>query len=401
MLRAKDSLQAKAALADIKDKYQGLRDKINNPENVTQAGKYIGSLDTLTTALKFLDQAGLSGNIKNALSKTQSLQDRFQQADAVKNFIRSRRRQLKEQLEKLGWVNKLKKINKTSFYYSEQIKEYASLLKDKKKLERKAIALLSQTNAFKNFFRRNSALAGLFRLPGDPADPSAQANLAGLQTRNAINSLIQQQLTVSGPGAQQAFSQNMAAAQSQLQELKNKVSKFGGTSSDAEIPEGFTHNPARTKTFFQRIQVQTDFQTNKHNNTFPVSSDIGLGLSYLINANSNVSIGSSFKVGWGTGFNHIRISSQGIALRAGFNYRLKGNLFIAGNYEQNYFSEIRNINQLRDHSSWKSSALLGLSRKFKAGKKREGRVSLLYDFFYKRAPIKTQALTVRFAYNLK
>jgi hypothetical protein len=48
-------------------------------------------------------------------------------------------------------------------------------LKDHKKAERKAIELLSKTKLFKDFMRKNSMLASLFRLPGDQNDPLSQA----------------------------------------------------------------------------------------------------------------------------------------------------------------------------------------------------------------------------------
>ena len=69
LLSTKDSLQAKVALTDIKPKYKTLQDKLKNPALSGAARQYIPHLDSFTTALKFLDQNGMTGNIKNALSK--------------------------------------------------------------------------------------------------------------------------------------------------------------------------------------------------------------------------------------------------------------------------------------------------------------------------------------------
>ena len=92
----------------------------------------------------------------------------------------------------------MKKINKEIYYYSAQIKEYKEILKDPKKIEKKALELLAKTKFFQEFMRKNSMLASLFRMPGDPNDPSSQANLAGLQTRVQVNNLIQQQIASGG-----------------------------------------------------------------------------------------------------------------------------------------------------------------------------------------------------------
>lgn len=187
MLGTKDSVQAKAALAGINNQYKNLRDKLRNSVATGAARQYIPKLDTLTTALKFLSQQGIAQDARDALTKTLSLQDKFQHGEEIKKFIQQRRQLLKQQLENLGLVKQLKQYNKEAYYYSQQINEYKELLKDSKKAERKALELLGKTKLFNDFMRKNSMLASLFRLPSDPNDPLAQANLAGLQTRASLS----------------------------------------------------------------------------------------------------------------------------------------------------------------------------------------------------------------------
>jgi hypothetical protein len=111
-LHGNDSLQAKAELAAIKDKYKVMQDKLNDSSSSTGASQYISKLDTLTTSLKLLDQIGVGGSMKAALAKTQSLQNKFQQAEEIKKFIRERKERLRGELEKLGLTKQLKKFNK-------------------------------------------------------------------------------------------------------------------------------------------------------------------------------------------------------------------------------------------------------------------------------------------------
>ena len=111
MLAGKDSLIAKAKLSELKDKYSTLKDKLKNPAIVSKAKQYIPRLDSLSTSLKFLNESGIGGKVKDALAKTESLKDKFQQSEEIKKFIKERREQLKQQLEKLGMVKQLKKVN--------------------------------------------------------------------------------------------------------------------------------------------------------------------------------------------------------------------------------------------------------------------------------------------------
>jgi hypothetical protein len=401
MLTTKDSLQAKAALADIRIKYLALENRLKNPPTPRTIKQYIPHLDTLTTALKFLDKDGIKGNVQEALTKTQSLQDKFQQTEEIKEFIRDRKEQLKQQLQNLGLVKQLKKYNKGVYYYSEQIKEYKSLLSDSKKAERKALDLLSKTKLFNDFMRKNSMLASLFRLPGDPNDPVSQASLAGLQTRAQVNNLIQQQIASGGPNAQQQFQQNMQSAQSQINQLKNKISQSSGGSSDDILPEGFKPNQQRTKSFWNRLEYGTNFQSQRATNLFPVTSDIGVSIGYKLNDRSAIGIGTSYKLGWGSGWNHINLTNQGIGLRSYVDWKIKGSFWLSGGYEQNYKAAFSDFAQLKDKSGWQSSGLVGLSKviSLKAKFLKKTKLQLLWDFLsHQQIPI-TQPIIFRIGYS--
>lgn len=207
-LAKKDSLKAAEVFGNAKQQYDQLEQKLAAKTSLQQ---YIPSLDTLNTSLKFLQQnphllssgKEVQKKLQDATAKMQGLQTQLQNAEDVKKFLKERRQYLKDQLANLGFAKELKKLNKQVYYYSAQVSEYKSLLKDHKKAEKKALELLSETKQFQHFMRKNSMLASLFRLPGDPADPSSQqASLAGLQTRTQVSGMIQQQIAAGGPNAQ-------------------------------------------------------------------------------------------------------------------------------------------------------------------------------------------------------
>lgn len=136
--------------------------------------------------------------------------------------------------------------------------------------------------------RKNSQLASLFRMPGDPDDAGNMASLAGLQTRaRKVNALIQQQVTAGGPNAQAQLQQNLQAAQGQLNQLKDKVIKMGGGSSDAEMPEGFKPNNQKTKSFLKRIELGTNIQSVRSNGILPTTSDLAISAGYQLNDKGN------------------------------------------------------------------------------------------------------------------
>ncbi len=404
-----DSLKAKEVFGNVEEKYKELDQRLKNNSFGKQ---YIPSLDTLSTSLRFLQQNPqlLSHmkdgelKLKDAMRKANGLKDKFQKAEEIKKFLRERKQFLKDQLSKLGFAKQLKKLNKQVYYYSQQLNEYKTMLKDHKKAERKALELLSKTKLFKEFMQKNSMLASLFRMPGDPNDPLSQANLAGLQTRAQVNNLIQQQIAAGGPDAMQQFRENLQDAQSKLNELQNKILRQtpgkGGNSDDI-MPEGFKPNDQKTKGFLKRLEYAADFQTQKATNFFPVTSDIGLSIGYKLNDKSVIGIGASYKLGLGRGWNHIKFSNEGVGLRSYVDWKIKGNFYITGGYEQNYKTIFNSIDQLRDLSTWQQSGLIGLSKiitiKTKLFKKTK--LQLLWDFLsYQQRP-QAQQIVFRVGYN--
>jgi hypothetical protein len=408
-LAKKDSAKAKEVFGDAKQQYDQLQQKLSKAEKLKQ---YIPSLDTLGSSLKFLQENPQlmaitkdgPAKLKEAMAKVNGLESEFQKAEEIKKFLKERKQYLKDQLSNLGMAKQLKQLNKQAYYYSAQVNEYKELLKDHKKAEQKAIELLSQTKLFKDFMRNNSQLASLFRLPGNANNSTGAASLAGLQTRSQVNNLIQQQISAGGPNAQAQFSQNMQQAQTQLNQLKDKISKIGGSgSSDMEMPEGFKPNQQKTKSFLQRIELGANIQSQKSNGYFPVTSDIGLSAGYKLNDKSVIGLGASYKMGWGQNIRNIKITNQGIGLRSFIDVKLKGSLWLTGGYEMNYRNGFSRFAELRDRSAWQESGLIGLSKVIDVRSKilKKTKLQLMWDMLSGRQVPRTSAVVFRIGYTLK
>lgn len=405
-LSQKDSTAAASLFAGTEQQYKELEQRLNG-----SGIKYIAEIDSLSTSLKFLkanpgflQEAGeVKAKLQDATKKLEELKSGFANAETIRQFLKQQRQYLKDQLGKFGFARELKRINKQVYYYSVQLSEYKDALKDPKKATKKALDLLAGNKTFREFWRENSQLASLFRLPGETGDPGTLANMAGLQTRAQVNALIQQQIAAGGPNAQAQMQQNLVAAKGQLNQLKDKVIKMGGGSSDAEMPEGFKPQSTKTKTFLQRVELGTNIQSVRSNGLLPTTSDLAISAGYRLNDKSIIGLGASYKLGWGKNIQNIRISHQGVGARSFIDWKLKGALWISGGFEMNYRSEIRNVAELKDYSAWQQSGLIGLSRKLPVKTKffKKTKLMLLWDFLsYQQVP-RTQALIFRIGYNLK
>jgi archaellum component FlaC len=402
----KDSLAASRIFDDVQKQYADLQTKLTNVTGkaTTLKNKYIPHLDSLKTAFSFLSKTdGLTKNLpetqsklQGAMDKMDGLQDKFNQAEEIKKFIQQRQQLLKEQLGQFGLLKNLKTYQKQVYYYQAQVDEYKKLFDDPSKLETRALELLKNTQAFKDFFSKNSQLAGMFRLPSTSSSGSV-ASLTGLQTRESVAQDMMQRFG-SIPDVQQVMHQQVQGAKDQLNLLKDKVNKLGGGSTEKEMPD-FKPNDQKTKSLLQRLEFGSNLQTVKSNKFFPSTTDVGLSLGYKLNDKSTIGLGGSYKMGWGRDIRHISISHQGIGLRSFVDYKIKGSIWLSGGAEMNYRSQFSNFKILDNYSAWQKSALIGLSKKYQVSKKVKGNAQLMYDALWKEQVPRTQALVFRIGYN--
>jgi len=383
-----DSIAANNIFSEKAAHYKKNQQRVN--EKTQQAkkvfsGEYIPYLDTVTNSIAFIkegkDFVKRSENLKEKIYKVSSsvteFNNKVQQTEDIKKYIRERKEFLNQQLSKYTSLNKdLVKLNKTVFYYGQQIKELKEAIKDPKKAEQKVLSILRQSKVFQEFIKKNSFLAGVFDIPTD----YGTAGVGNLQTRAQVDQFIQTRMTISGSSSQQQIQQGIQTGQEQLQQLKTA---FPFLSETGEMP-AFKVNESRMKPFLKRLEYGVNIQMKKGQSFVPNRSEIGLQMGYKIHQKSTASIGVTYFLGVGTGFNNIRLSNQGLGLRAMLDMRLKGSFFINGGYEQNYLAAFQGINDLKNRNSWNYSSLIGISKKYKMGKKLNGSVMILYDFLYRQ-----------------
>jgi hypothetical protein len=360
--------------------------------------------DNLATGLQYLETQKEKLDIKvvkkitATKEKVENLNEQEDKSVAIRQFISQRKKQLvNEAFQYLGKSKYLTKINKEAWYYAETIKNYKELFNDEEKAEQTAKMILSKIPAFQKFMQENSMFASLFGRPGDVA---SAANIAGLQTRASVQSLIQDRIAAGGQGAQQVMSQNIQQARAEISKLKDKLFNKLQVGGDGVSELDFKPNMQKTKTFLQRVEYGSNLQFARTNNLLPATMDIALTVGYKLNDNkSTAGIGLSYKMGLGS-IEHISITHQGIGLRSFIDWKLKKQFFIAGGYELNHNAAFTDINQLKSYNAWQHSALLGITKKMNLKTKwtKGTNIQLLYDFLHTQHIPITQPVLLRIGY---
>ena len=361
--------------------------------------------DKLTNSIRYLDEQKnkLDKNIvqpvKGTKEKINRLNNQLDNTEAVEQFIKERKKQLIQQaVQIIGKSKYLQKINKEAYYYVEILKNYQEIFNDPKKAEELAVKILEKIPAFNEFFQKNSMYSSIFAGGGNSVPTTNYAAL-GYQSNAMVARQIQQS-GVGGPNSIQSLTQtNANTFNSPLQELKNRFPNLSGTE---DMPD-FKPNAMKSKTFKQRLQFGTNFQFGKATNFLPGTADLGLQLAYKLNSKSNIGLGTNYKLGLGTGWDNIKISSEGIGFRSFLDWKLKANFFVNGGFEYNYYSSFKSLRDLpafnnSSVSLWKPSTLLGINKKYSVGKMK-GNMMVLYDFLGKQRTPQTQSLIFRFGYN--
>jgi hypothetical protein len=416
-LYKQDSTKAAALFAsDPQQQYASLLQKLHSDSAKifqSMGSEYLPYADSLQGMLKFINQNPqllnsskiLPANIQNSLSQLQMLQAKMQDADQIKQFIAQRKQQIAQYLAgdthlPAGVSGLYGDYNKELYYYSDQVRQYRQILNDPDKMLSTALTLLSKVPSFANFMHSNSFLAGLFSIPGNYG---TDEGLVGLQTRDQILAMIQNQIGSGGPNATSMLQSNLQAANQDINKLQNKLSALGGGSGDMDMPN-FKPNNQRTKTFFERLEYGTNLQTNTGSFYFPTTTDMGLSVAYKISNNNDVGIGASYKVGWGKDFQHISVSSQGAGFRSFVDIKAKKSFYLSGGFEYNYQPPTTPPGVTivsADLSAWQQSGLIGISKIVSMNTKvfKKTKVQFLWDFLsYQQVP-RTQPFKFRVGYS--
>jgi hypothetical protein len=384
---------------------QKLQEGKSIAENYTS--QYNEYRDKLRTSMCYLQQqkdsikSKLVKPVTEASQKLIALENNVKNSEVLEQFIKERKRLLIDQcFQYIGKSKYLQKISQENFYYIETLRNYKTLFSDKTKAEETALTILNKIPGFTKFVQENSVLASLFRRPGAATGGGTGNNsLAGLQTSAGVQALIQGRIDAGGPNAQQQIMQNIKQAQGELNKLKDKVLKAGGSSSDAEMPN-FKPNLQKTKPFLQRIEFANDISFTKNNNLMPGTANVAFSAAYKFSDTKQLGIGIAYKAGLGS-IERIKLTHEGMQLRTFGKIKIKKGLWFAGGWEAVQNAGFKNIEQLKQYEQWQQAALIGVEKKLQVKTKwfKASSISLLWDVLSKTHIPVSQSFQIRYSYN--
>lgn len=411
-IAAKDSSLAKKLFDGVQDKYRQLQ---ATPANVSKYARvYSPGLDSLNTALNFLKSNNIGNVADNAeLQKTLAsysvLQSKLNTTQQVRQYLMQRRQVLQQELQQFGMMKELNKFKQQITLYDSQIQEYRNILNDPSKLESMLLSIVQKIPSFREFFAANSLLGSLFALP---TSSGAVGSIApGLQTRAIVDQVLINRFG-SMEAVTQALQQAVPSAQSELQQLKNKLNQYtngstGNGETSFEMPD-YSVNPQQSKSFWKRLVLGTTIQSQRSHGILPITSDLGLSLGFKISDKQTIGVALSEKIGLGKGWNHIKLTQEGIGVRSFLDVKLKGSFWLSAGYELNYRPGLSALDQVvnahgQQVNLWQKSGLVGLSKivslKSKIAKKTK--VQMMWDYLsYSQKP-QTPAFVWRVEYTFK
>jgi hypothetical protein len=429
-----DSSAAKSLFAGSAGEYAALQQKMRTDtgqQGQAYSGIYPAYLDSMQGSVGFLQRnpqllssAGTAqlSQLQGAGSQIQALQAKMGVAGEAQAYMQQRKQMIADYIAQHSNLQGLfgsatAGMNKDVFYYSQTLRQYQEMWSSPDKLEQETLTLLNRIPAFQTFMKSNSMLGGLFNVPSGYSTPQA---VAGLQTKDQIAALIQQQTGVTSqagaPGAADgggagaaaggssagtdALQSNLQAAQSQLDTYKSKLSQLGAGNGNMDMPN-FNPNDQKTKTFWKRIVYGANFQTSRNNYYFPLVTDFGSSLGYKLGHNNIIGVGASYKLGWGNGIQHIAFTNEGVGLRSFLQIKIKGTFSATGGFEYNYTTPFTAYQQIKQLVYWTKSGLLGLTKTVSMQNRffKSTSLSLLWDFLsYQQIP-QTQPFIFRIGYS--
>jgi len=365
---------------------------------------YIPHLDSLLTSLKFLQTlTGLpvdAGALEAAVKSVSSLQTRMNGTAALTQYIGQRDQQLTQWMAQhsnlpVGVQRLFARLKETGYYYQQQVQEFKTVINDPKQIEQRVLGTLASSIAWQHFMAKHSMLAALFRLPGDYGD---NASTLGYQTKEQIQGMIQQKTSNAGAGSEQVLQQQIQQAHEQISKLQEQAAKYGFGGPDLNMPN-FTPNEQKTKSFLKRLTYGASLQLAQATYFFPATANIGLSLGYKLNDKSTAGVGITYNAGLGQDWEHIHFSNQGLGFRSFMDWKIKKTFYVAGGFEENYFTNFSSLSQLKSWNAWQPSALIGVEKKYRISSKMQGNIQLLFDAFYHQELPPDQPFKFRVGYN--
>jgi len=370
----------------------------------------------LSGSAGMLNKAGVSmpGSIDLA-----SIQQKINAQANIDQLIQQHTNELK-QLAGNTNISGLQNIQKDLYYARAKIKAYEEMADDPDKTEAEALEYLQGTEGFDKYLNtnNNNTFGGL-------GNNATEADLlqAGFQTKNSVSNALQNKLGNNLSSVQQQMSQQIQQYSEKLNDLKQKADALKAKADEAkqtlndakdaknsitniDKPD-FKVNKEKGKPFLQRIEWNYNFQTSRASTDGlkPAMLNLGLNIGYKQTERLSFGIGAALNTGLGQNWQHLRLSYEGISLRAYADWLWIYGFSIQTGYERAFIPANRpylvtntdannNSNSTTQSSEnalqqafggGQQTAYIGIMKRYKVSSKWNGTFLVGYNFLWNEA----------------
>ncbi|WP_370909987.1 hypothetical protein [Chitinophaga sp. RCC_12] len=438
-LAAKDSTRYKQYL-DMPLTYDPIASLSKDTAVLNQRiGRRNATIDSLKGIQQFIQKqsgklnsvAGLAGKElpgSDYTSKISELQSKLNAEQQVKDLIKQRSNAL-EQLAGGKNIAGLKNIQKNVYYAQEKMKAWRELADDPDEAEEKAMEYLQGIEGFDNYLNTNkNAFGGL----GNNAT-AADLQSMGYQTKSQMGKMLQDKFGNNLRAVQQSmgeqvqqFSEKLNGITDKVKEAKNAANEAKQTLVEAKAAKdklkhiekpAFTKNPERGKPFWQRLETQYNFQTMRAmpDGLRPAMLELGAAVAFKHTPKLSYGIGLAASIGLGQNWQNIKLTYEGISIRAYADWTVLYGFSVQAGYEQifrplnrPYLEEQADPNNPQPQQSdnalkaafggGQQSAYVGIMKRYRLSSKWSGTFLIGYNGLWQQNNLRTPFL-IRFGWN--
>lgn len=410
-----------AALSRIRSGPDKLIDSLKGIQRfISNQSSKLGAANSLA------GQAGVHLPYTDELS---SLQQRLNAQQGLDQLMQQRSKAL-ESLAGAAHISGIEGIQKDLYYAQSKMKAWKELADDPDAAEEKAMEYLQGTEGFHEYLNQNSnAFGGL----GNDAS-EADLQRLGYQTKSQVNGMLQQKLGSSLGSVQQQMSRQVQQYSEQLNGITGKVNEAKNSLNEARQTlgeakqtasqlkhidkPGFRKNPERGKPFWQRLEVQYNFQTSRAtpDGLRPAMLDLGASVAFKHTPRLSYGIGLALSTGLGQSWQNIRFTYEGITARAFLDYKMIYGFSLQAGYERSlrpqnraYLPEQQNgnptsatgnsINAISEaFGGQQQTAYIGIMKRYRIGSKWSGTFLVGYNFLWQQEDMRSPFL-LRFGWQ--
>ncbi len=318
----------------------GIIDSLKGVQSFIQ--KQSNKLNRLSGAA---DQAGIETPYSKELN---ALQQKLNTQQSIDNLIGQCTAAL-EGLSGKANISGLQEIQKKVYYAKEKIKTWKEMTDEPDDAEEKALEYLQGTEGFTESLNSNNN--GAFGGLGNNAT-AEDLQRAGFQTKSQVNKMLTEKLGNNLGSVQQQMANQVKDYSEKLDHLTGKIKEARTTISDAkqtlneakqaknnlkniEKP-AFKKNPERAKPFWKRLEYQYNFQTFRStpDGLRPAMLELGAGVAFKHSPKLSYGIGIALSTGLGQNWQNIKLSYEGISVRAFADWKMVYGFSAQAGYER-------------------------------------------------------------------